>query len=323
MGSQRFIAIDFETANDYLGSACSVGIAVVEDSQIVDSFYSLIRPQNNFFLEKNIEIHGITPDMTEDAPTLDELWPEIAQWFSPHTPVIAHNAHFDMSVLRLSTSSDIPDFPYVDSMQIAAPFIGNSCSLERCAEAMSISLGSHHNALDDACTAAEIVIKALQATDCECVWEMLAQYEIATVFRFADLEPQKSFGRRSRKRDMKAAKQYISHNHARPADIQCTAECIDQSNPLFGKSIVFTGELSMPRSAAMQIAVNAGAKVKTAVSKKTDYLVVGMQFTELVGEDGMSSKEEKAAEINRLGTGHIEVIDEATFLSLAKVEVHV
>ena len=38
-----FIAIDFETANQQPSSVCSVGVVMVRDGQIVDSFYSLIQ----------------------------------------------------------------------------------------------------------------------------------------------------------------------------------------------------------------------------------------------------------------------------------------
>ena len=40
-----FAAIDFETANECRSSVCSVGVVIVRDGQIVDSFYSLILPE--------------------------------------------------------------------------------------------------------------------------------------------------------------------------------------------------------------------------------------------------------------------------------------
>ena len=40
-----FIAIDFETANQEPSSVCSVGVVMVRDGQIVNSFYSLIQPR--------------------------------------------------------------------------------------------------------------------------------------------------------------------------------------------------------------------------------------------------------------------------------------
>ena len=40
-----FAAIDFETANECPSSVCSVGVVVVREGEIVDSFYSLIHPE--------------------------------------------------------------------------------------------------------------------------------------------------------------------------------------------------------------------------------------------------------------------------------------
>lgn len=44
-----FAAIDFETANNERSSVCSVGIVIVRDGEIVDKFYSLIKPVSLFF----------------------------------------------------------------------------------------------------------------------------------------------------------------------------------------------------------------------------------------------------------------------------------
>ena len=42
-----FAAIDFETANGRRTSVCSVGVVVVRGGEVVDTFYSLIRPRPN------------------------------------------------------------------------------------------------------------------------------------------------------------------------------------------------------------------------------------------------------------------------------------
>ena len=44
-----FAAIDFETANTVRSSVCSVGVVVVRDGEFVDSFYSLIQPEPNYY----------------------------------------------------------------------------------------------------------------------------------------------------------------------------------------------------------------------------------------------------------------------------------
>lgn len=45
-----FVAIDFETANGQRSSVCSVGIVIVKDGEMVDSFYALIKPMPNLLL---------------------------------------------------------------------------------------------------------------------------------------------------------------------------------------------------------------------------------------------------------------------------------
>ena len=42
----NFAAIDFETANNERTSVCSVGVVVVRNGEFVDSFYSLIQPDD-------------------------------------------------------------------------------------------------------------------------------------------------------------------------------------------------------------------------------------------------------------------------------------
>lgn len=44
---KNFAAIDFETANQQRTSVCSVGIVIVRDGEIVDSYYSLIKPSQS------------------------------------------------------------------------------------------------------------------------------------------------------------------------------------------------------------------------------------------------------------------------------------
>jgi DNA polymerase-3 subunit epsilon len=62
----------------------------------------------------------------------------------------------------------------------------------------------------------------------------------------------------------------------------------------------------------MQKIVNVGGIVKSSVSSKTDYLVVGKQDKALVGDDGLSSKEEKAYELISSGSS-IKILNEEQF----------
>lgn len=70
----------------------------------------------------------------------------------------------------------------------------------------------------------------------------------------------------------------------------------------------------------MQMAVDAGAVLKTSVSSKTGYLVVGEQDITIVGMDGMSTKEKTARSLNESGKANIQIISENEFLELVKKE---
>ena len=66
----------------------------------------------------------------------------------------------------------------------------------------------------------------------------------------------------------------------------------------------------------MQRAVNVGAVIKTAVSRKTDFLVVGRQYDGPGGAATVSNKEEKARAILAEGKSHLRLLSESEFLRL-------
>lgn len=86
---------------------------------------------------------------------------------------------------------------------------------------------------------------------------------------------------------------------------------------LAGTRIVFTGELTMPRGVAEAKAAALGCQSTSSVSRKTGILVVGEQDLSLVGQDGLSTKQRKAAELNAAGAG-ILVLDSDAFNALLR-----
>lgn len=305
-----FIALDFETANESFNSACSIGIAAVLNGEIKDTFYSLINP-NCSFDPKNIEINGISQSDVSSAPEFYAVWKDISKYFG-QCAVLAHNAQFDMSVLKCSHPfpDSIPDFKYIDTISLCKEFVPGEKNLAHCAEHFCIDMGNHHNALDDAITCAKLAICCIENSEFNNLGALCFAMPNVKIHNFSDLTPKKFTSFKHQKQ--------LPYSRIKPADIKVTVENIDPTGPLCGKSVVFTGELSMERSQAMQLAVNAGGIVKTSVSKKTDYLVVGKQDLQLVGEDGMSTKEEKAYALNSSGSANIKIIDEATFLQLVE-----
>ena len=159
----NYVAIDFETANRNRASACSMAAVTVADGQIVKSAYVLIRPPELRFDYWNTKIHGITARDVADKPSFAELWDKIR----PHLEnkvVIAHNAAFDIGVLRSMLDEyglAYPDFQYVCTVDIARRVWKNVLNYKLSTLAAHFSIEfDHHNALHDARTCALIALMA-------------------------------------------------------------------------------------------------------------------------------------------------------------------
>ncbi|KRK72529.1 3'-5' exonuclease [Lacticaseibacillus nasuensis] len=158
-----FIAMDYETANRKRASACSVALVVVRQNRIVDSFYSLINPEDSFD-GANIGIHGITPAMVQDAPNFATLWPHIQALFTPTSIVTAHNSPFDVSVLRRSLERydlPVPHYQVIDTVKTSKALLPGlpNYRLDTVSAAMHIPLAHHHNALQDSYACARILLQ--------------------------------------------------------------------------------------------------------------------------------------------------------------------
>ncbi|OHV84183.1 3'-5' exonuclease [Rhizobium sp. LCM 4573] len=157
----KTIAIDFETANEQRGSACSVGLAWIEDNAVVRVEERLIRPREMRFSSFNIAIHGIRPEHVEDAGEFPEVMDEFADDFRDAT-MIAHNAAFDFSVWRACLDAyrqSYPQLSYLCSVKMAQkvwPHLG-SHKLNVLADHLGLHF-KHHNAAEDAAICAEAAI---------------------------------------------------------------------------------------------------------------------------------------------------------------------
>lgn len=163
----NFAAIDFETADAKRDSACSVGVAIVKDGEIVESFSRLIRPPRKKFSSKNIKIHGITWDMVKDQPDFSGVWTEIIPKFSSLDSLAAHYAPFDKSVVgTCCAASKIkpPRLPFLCSCKAAKaawPEL-ESHSLPIVCDHLGLTV-DHHDAGSDAKASAEILLTAFES----------------------------------------------------------------------------------------------------------------------------------------------------------------
>lgn len=314
-----FIALDFEIANNDLSSACSLGMVFVEQNRIVDEKYFLIQPPGMKVDKSFTKVHGLTEEDLKDAPTFDEVWAEISGFFNTDILVVAHNAFFDMSVLKSSLlhySLEIPEFDYACSIPISTRGLNGfkvGGSLKARAEHFGVELDHHHNALSDARACAEVVLRCIDLKKRKSLRTYCSTYSSIPVKSFLELKPQTSFYSKARSRKTNVRKTF---NSVSVSEITPSGTVFDDKHPLFEKNLVFTGELtSIDRTEAMQLVVDKGAVIKSGVSGKTDYLIVGKQDPTIVGPDGLSTKERKAHELMKKES-KIKILKEEEFLKL-------
>ncbi len=306
-----FAAIDFETAREDRNSACAVGLSIVDDNEHTLQASWLIRPPDNRYDDFNIEIHGIRPADTADAPNFDQVWPEVADLIGDRL-VIAHNTAFDMYVLQHASAHwnyTPSDLKFACTYRLAKDTWPQRWSyrLVHLAEDFDIDL-VHHDALSDANAAAQVALHICHHHNAETVEDVGAAlgYRLGELTStgynpFSNAKPDDYRGKYRPKVDLRT--------------LEASGE-IDDGHPLFGTQITFTGTLeTMTRTEAAQAAVDVGAEAQNGITKKTDYLVMGITDLKVVGSDGMSSKLRKAVELAESGQ-NLEIIDEGEFRQL-------
>ncbi|HOY17138.1 MAG TPA: exonuclease domain-containing protein [Haliscomenobacter sp.] len=298
----NFITIDFETATSQRDSPCELGLTFVENWEVIDTKSWLIKPAYypdfDFF---NILIHGINPEDVANEPEFDEIWEEVRPLIEGKF-LIAHNAGFDFSVLRKT----------LDIYELEYPTLDYSCSyifskkvweglpsydLKTLCYFNKIDL-NHHRAAADSRATAELTIKAFQLAGVTSKDEF--PEKLGTIVGKLFSGGYKPSETKNNSTDLtKIVGDPKKHN---PESI------------FYGKTVVFTGTLSsMVRANAQQLIADIGGCLGNNVTKDTDFLIVGHQDYRVVGEDGMSNKQEKAVKLIEKGA-QLEIISEADFL---------
>jgi DNA polymerase III subunit epsilon len=157
----RFVAIDFETADYGKDSACALAVVIAEKGKIVTTRYTLIRPPRQQFLFT--WLHGIGWEDVAGQPVFGELWPELAPLFNSVDFIAAHNASFDRGVLTTCCEQagfQPPDLPYLCTMRLARQLWDiRPTKLSDVCHQFSIPL-DHHQAQSDATACAKIALRA-------------------------------------------------------------------------------------------------------------------------------------------------------------------
>jgi DNA polymerase-3 subunit epsilon len=182
--SEKLVAIDFETANEKLSSACSLGIAIIENNEIVKNVQWLIKPPELYFRPFNTRLHGISEKVVEKKPEFYRLWPTIKKHLEGHI-ILAHNASFDTEVLRKLLDVyqlDYPELSYACTVLLSRKVWKGfeNYKLNTVAENLNFTF-KHHNAKEDAMACANIAIEASKKLKVRNFNELLKKTNLKTI----------------------------------------------------------------------------------------------------------------------------------------------
>ena len=164
--------------------------------------------------------------------------------------------------------------------------------LKNIAKNLDISF-KHHDAMEDARAAAEIVLRACATAGVANIEEWLRRVD-------CPIFPSSSGGAPSEKR-VRSVKRVGSVEGA-----------------LYGETIVFTGKLGILRREAADMAAAAGCNVINNVTKEVTMIVVGTQDKRRMNGYGKSTKHRKAEALIRKGAD-IQILSESDFSELTGV----
>lgn len=142
-----------------------IGAARIVNNRLLkqEIFNQIVDPEQPLKPE-SIPIHGITEDMVRGQPNIDIVLPAFHA-FCEETVLIAHNAAFDMRFLQLKEARTGLRFtqPVLDTLLLSAVVHPNqeSHKLDVILERLGISIGSRHNALEDAIATGEVFLRLL------------------------------------------------------------------------------------------------------------------------------------------------------------------
>jgi DNA polymerase-3 subunit epsilon len=307
-----FVTIDFETATSERSSVCEVGLTIVEDGKIMNTYSWLVKPPNNDYKDFNIRIHGITPEKTINAPGFDQIWKDIYPLIN-NKVLIAHNAAFDMYALK-----DVLDLYNLEYPRIIAycsyrlskkVFPGLfSYNLAAVSNYLNIAL-EHHRAGNDAKACAEICLKCFEHGELSSCADIASKYNM--IPGLMNPSERNYTGISSVYKPSKRSGSTIKVN---ARDINGDKSRHKPENMFYEQYVVFTGTLSsMTRKDAMQIIADIGGIPENGITANTNFLVVGQQNFKVVGESGLSGKQKEA--LKRLQSGqNIEIISEDDFI---------
>lgn len=315
---ENYTVIDIETTGYDLiyDSIIEISALRVRGGSVVDSFSSLVKPTKFFRFDNEddeddelfpmqplsestgyyyvnefiTELTGITNEMLESAPDPKDILPAFLSFIGGN-PLVGHNANFDINFLYDAAEAENLGAlrnDFIDTLRISRKVFPDleHHRLSDVAAACAVSYDGAHRAL----------------ADCQITYGCFEKMREIILSRFPSIS------------DFKKLFNYSGcGKRIDCSQITAQTDSFDEDHPFYHKTVVFTGALSgIVRKDAMQLVVNAGGYISDAVTKSTNYLVVG-SFDFIKSVKGNKSSKMKKAEKMILDGYDITIISENTF----------
>lgn len=292
----NYVVIDIETTGlspDY-DSIIELCALKYSNRNLHSKFTTLINP--GFEISDFISsLTGITNEMLSDAPSLENTIRDF-EAFIGDSILVGHNVNFDINFIYDAYEKHLSkplSNDFIDTLRLAR----------------RLHKEERHNRLSDLAKRYNLSYDHAHRAEFDCLLTN-------DVFNILHTECIEQYGSVE-----DAIRAFSTHSSTvRSGDITTNKTSFDESNPLFGKTVVFTGALEkMNRKGAMQIVADYGGINGDSVTKSTNYLVLGNNDYCTSIKGGKSSKHKKAEKL-KLNGQDIEIIPENVFYDMIDLE---
>ncbi|USS93797.1 exonuclease domain-containing protein [Fructilactobacillus ixorae] len=300
----NYMVLDIETTglNPVDNDIIQISAIRYIDDKPVKTFNHYVQPQNDEISPKIYSLTGISNDDVKSGLSLNDALTELEVFYNSNMKpaIIGHNIDFDITFLT-QKGVNISEITIEDTLLMAKQAqkdlsLPNN-KLETLKDYFGIKNGSH-NSLNDVKTTAIVYQK----------------------LRDKGYKPKKITTKKSSENKSNPYGYYMRSKVTKSSAIgQAILEKSNKSaKKLNDLNFAITGNLfELSRDDAKKAIENKGGIFKSGMSSKVNYLVVGVEDKNVVGEDGKSTKMRKAEELIAKGYP-IKMINEDQFLELLK-----